>query len=90
MSTINEFLKSKEITEDELKANFKLLTSFTIADVKERVCPNCRDTHNNKRLPAGSWTSVMHCWACNSISFIVYGDKMGGGFDTVNIYKDHE
>jgi hypothetical protein len=87
--TIDEYLKSKEITDVELSSHFKLVKTIEIDCQITKGCYNCGDLFNNHRLKTPSWTNAQYCWCCNSINFVFVSDRMGGNYtDTVKIYQN--
>lgn len=86
--TIDEFLKSKIITEKELQEHFKLVKEVNIDAVNHKGCLNCNDMHNNRHLPAEPWAGLQYCWVCNSLIMVYYQDRMGGVYtDVVKVYQ---
>lgn len=88
---IDDFLKSKEITDKELSDNFNLVKTLEIDAVHTKGCFNCGNEHNKHSLQSESWTMVQHCWACDSINFVLVSDRMAGNYtDTVKVYQNKE
>jgi len=51
---IDEYLKSKEITPDELENNFKMVRKLSLDTLIHKSCFNCGYLLNNKNLPTGA------------------------------------
>lgn len=85
---INDFLEAKEVTLKELDTLFIMESCTNPYNAHTKVCPNCGDVHNLYTTPSGPWTLIQHCNKCNRIIATVFGDKMGGQFDTVLIYAE--
>lgn len=84
-----EFIKQFHITEEKIASQLKKLESNVVISSKIE-CPYCKDTINRNMYKSGPWTSVMHCWLCNTISFVMYQDQMSGtdSFAVCNVYGD--
>ena len=87
--TISEFLKSKEITPEELEDNFNFIRRINVDMIYHKGCPNCDNKLNFYNYPSSAWTSVNMCVACGTIMITYVTDRMGGGnTDRVDVYKD--
>ena len=87
--SISDFLKTKEITVNEIKQNFKLVAEYDIDMIKIGIiCPHCKSKNNLYNWKSEPWTGVKQCIACQSIILILYQDRMAGVYtDKVMIYK---
>jgi len=86
--TVYDFLKTKEITPQDLKDNFKFVKRIDIDMINHKGCPNCNNKSNFYDYPSPSWTYVNQCIACNTIMVTYITDRMGGGnTDTVDVYE---
>ena len=87
--TIDDFLESKKITQDELKQNFEFVKTIKVDTFEFKKCPNCGDVINYSKYPATSWTEVHRCIACDTIMITFMSDRMSGNYiDTIDVYKD--
>jgi len=48
-TTISEFLKTKEITIEELNQNFQLAEKIDVDMINYNGCPHCKINHINQR-----------------------------------------
>lgn len=82
-----EFIEYKRVRWDELKERFDLVRALQFPYAEITKCHNC-GVNRVISLPSETWTGCSYCYACETINFIIYGDKMGGGFDAVYLYQE--
>lgn len=85
MTTVTEFVISKEIKVQELDENFDMVKEVELEEDIGGVCLHCMEDYNTKCLPSESWTKVIWCWKCSSITLKIVSDRMGGAY--TDIYK---
>ena len=89
--TISYFISKFTIDpKKDIEPNFKLIKSFNVKVNTMEFCFNCRNQSNNRILKSIEWTSVQHCWLCNSINVIYRQDQMGGNDeDLIKCFTDN-
>lgn len=86
---VREYIKSKEVTREELEDNFFVSNTFTVVRGVLAECGNCKHQANTKLVPSESWTSALYCWECDSITLMTHADRMGGNHtDHYTVYTD--
>ncbi len=86
--TISDYLKTKEISPQDLKDNFKFIKRYNIDMTNYDGCPHCKDRCNQYKYPSGAWANVIHCIACDSIIITYVSDRMGGNnMDVIEVFK---
>lgn len=88
---IDEFLDQFHIKEEQIASQFKLLEINVPIDSGSK-CPYCKDPINHTMYKSDSWSGVMYCHLCKTISYIAYQDLMGGGgvYAYANVYGSDE
>jgi hypothetical protein len=86
---LNEYLDSKVIKRKEIVNNFKKVGEQHIDSYEYKGCAFCGDTANQKRLPSESWTKVIYCYWCDTLSLVYEQDRMSGvSEDVFTFWKD--
>ena len=86
----SEYLRSKDVTPEELETNFELVKTFVIENnVSSGRCYNCSAVISVEILRVGPWLIGQHCRTCASI-IIVNPVNVNNNSCKVAIYKEHE
>lgn len=90
--TISKFLESKELKMKEVEETFQLVKRLDIDMISHSIekdgCVNCGNKSNSYSIKCESWTGATFCVACDSLMFIIFSDRMGGGHnDAVFVYE---
>lgn len=83
---IFDFIKSKQITSEEIENNFEIYKKIVIKSKENPICYNCNKFLDKKLPTDSSWFSVKYYYECDSINIIYYDDEMNGRSPYVTIY----
>ncbi len=90
---IEDYLKTKEVTREELIENFKKVRRFEVNIFNHKgECFNCGDLLNHEDLKvADGWQHAQYCYVCKSISVAYEADRQGGAnMDVVEVYQEEK
>jgi ribosomal protein L37AE/L43A len=84
---ISDYVKTKDVTLEELETHFKKVREVQINEVLQEGCYSCGGFVNVDRLRAGAWLIGRYCRNCNSIN-LIYPKSLAGKVERVMIYKE--
>lgn len=89
---IMEYVRSKEVTIDEIEKNFTMSRSYEgLVTGGMEECGECGSCANFYRLRSQAWMSSGYCVSCKSITAGFHADRMSGNFsETIMIFKEKD
>lgn len=86
--SVSAYLRSKDVTPEELKTNFKIVKAFQIdANESSNKRHNCGALVNLERLSVGQCLTSHYCRFCEAI-IMIYPQNLNNSLFYAEVYKE--